>query len=369
MTPAEPDNYHDPAENFPRPRNQSADGNWNPYESTWADTGPVIMQAQTVSALAILSMISGIVSIPLICLCFFAIPFSLFAIVAGHISRSICRRSQGRVTGDGMAIAGLSLGYISLAIVIGMFVFMFAAQSRFPGGGPGIPGPGIPPQLTNETGAEETLDAAIASLSSLASTGNSDAAVKLAAHLQASLHDIAQQLQDAHSSPADEGADPSLIAENDPTAESTSVVAELPEAAGDSELQRALQEATAYCSLKSNSCAFLVGISNLSNLNETDRIVLSQMVWLAAGRSAKDQCSVGQQFAVALVDDNNLQEINLGTYQNSDQYDAGLEHRVPSYENEKRMQLELLFQPEQISSDVEPASEDANELMLKVPGE
>ena len=28
-------------------------------------------------------------------------PFLLFAIVSGHISRSICRRSQGLVTGDG----------------------------------------------------------------------------------------------------------------------------------------------------------------------------------------------------------------------------------------------------------------------------
>lgn len=369
MTPAEPDNDHDPAENFPRPRNQSGDGSWNPYESTWSDTGPVIMQAPTVSALAILSMISGIVSIPLICLCFFAIPFSLFAIVAGHISRSICRRSQGRITGDGMAIAGLSLGYISLAIIIAMFVFMFAVQSRFPGGGPGIPGPGIPPQLTNGTGAQETLDAAIASLSSMASAGNSDEAVKLATHLQASLHDIAQQMQVANSSPADEGADPSVVTENDPAAESTSAIAELPETPGKSELQRALQESTVYCCLKSDSCAFLVGISNLSALNEADRIVLSQMVWLAAGRSVDDQLEAGQRFAVALVEDSEFQEISLGTYERSDHYDAGLQHRVPSDDYEKRMQLELFFQTEQISSDVEPASEDAHELMPGVPGE
>jgi hypothetical protein len=126
MTPAEPDNDNNPGQNFPGTPNQIRDGNWNPYESTWINTGPVIVQAQTVSALAILSMISGIVSIPLICLCFVAIPFSLFSIVAGHISRGICRRSQGRVTGDGMAVAGLSLGYVSLAIIIGMFAFMFA---------------------------------------------------------------------------------------------------------------------------------------------------------------------------------------------------------------------------------------------------
>ncbi len=369
MTPAEPDNDHDPAENFPRPRNQPGDGNWNPYESTWTDTGPVIIQAQTVSALAILSMISGIVSIPLMCLCFFAVPFSLFAIVAGHISRSICRRSQGRVTGDGMAIAGLSLGYISLAIIIAMFVFMFAAQARFPAGGPGIPGPGIAPRWTNGMDGEEALLAAIASLSSMASAGNSDAAVEIASHLQASLHDIAQQMQAGNSSPANKGAEPNVIAEQDPAAESASVVAELPETTGNSELQRALQESTVYCCLKSDSCVFLAGISNLSDLNEADRIVLSQMVWLAAGRSVDDQLEAGQRFAVALVEERELQEISLGTYERSDQYDAGLEHRVPSYDYEKRMQLADFFKSERLSSEAESMSEEANDSMLHIPGE
>jgi len=369
MTPAEPDNDHDPAENFPRPGNQSGDGNWNPYESTWTDTGPVIMQAQTVSALAILSMISGIVSIPLICLCFLAIPFSLFAIVGGHISRSICRRSQGRVTGDGMAIAGLSLGYISLTIIIGMLVFMFAAQSRFPGGGPGIPRPAIAPQWTNGTDGEEALNAAIASLSSMASPGNTDAAVELATHLQASLHDISQQMHAGNSFPSDKGSDPNAMAKQDPAAESTSVVAELPETAEISGLQRVLQGSRVYCCLKSDSCAFLVGISNLSDLNQADRIVLSQMVWLAAGRSVDDQLEAGQRFAVALVEESELQEVSLGTYERSDLFDVGLEHRVPSYDYEKRVQLADFFNSEPLSSETESMSEEASDSMLEVPGE
>ena len=91
MTPAEPDDYNDPAQGYPGHSHQPGDGNWNPYESTWTNSEPVIVQAQTVSALAILSLISGIVSIPCICLCFLSVPFSLFAIVGGHISRGICR--------------------------------------------------------------------------------------------------------------------------------------------------------------------------------------------------------------------------------------------------------------------------------------
>ena len=102
---------------------------WNPYQASWTESSSVIVQSQAVSALSILSLISGILSVPLICLCFLSLPFSLFAIVAGHISRGICRRSQGRVTGDGMAVAGLVLGYVSLLVTTGIWVTWFAAFS------------------------------------------------------------------------------------------------------------------------------------------------------------------------------------------------------------------------------------------------
>lgn len=369
MTPAEPDNYNDPAPGFPGAQHQSGDGSWNPYESTWTNTEPVSVQAQTVSALAILSLISGIISIPFICLCFLSIPFSLFAIVAGHISRGICRRSNGRVTGSGMAVAGFVLGYVSLAALLGMFAFFFAARSNAPFGVPGPPPPITTPQWTDEISSDEALKTAIETLDSMPSAGNSDAAVELATHLQASLHDIAQQMQVGNSPMEDGRTDASVIAEKGPAAESTSVIAELPETTQTSELQRALQESTVYCSLKSDSCAFLVGITNLPALNDNDRTTLSQMVWLAAGRSADGKLETGLRFAVAMIDDHELQEISLGTYQRSDQYDAGLVHRGPASDYEKLMQLELFFQPEPPSSETGSAVEDANDSMLEFPGE
>lgn len=82
MSSAEPDNQND-SWDFSRPQDQQPADDWNPYASTtaWSQSAPVMTQGPTVSALSILSLISGIVSIPLICLCFFSIPFSLFAIV------------------------------------------------------------------------------------------------------------------------------------------------------------------------------------------------------------------------------------------------------------------------------------------------
>ena len=48
---------------------------------------------------------------------FFLLPCALVAIVLGHMSRADIRKSAGRLTGDGIAVASLVLGYIGLAIV------------------------------------------------------------------------------------------------------------------------------------------------------------------------------------------------------------------------------------------------------------
>lgn len=40
------------------------------------------------------------------------------AIITGHMAKKEIRNSQGRLTGDGMATAGLILGYVQLILVI-----------------------------------------------------------------------------------------------------------------------------------------------------------------------------------------------------------------------------------------------------------
>jgi type IV pilus assembly protein PilA len=47
----------------------------------------------------------------------FAFPLSILAIVFGHLAVSEIRKSAGRLKGEGMAIAGLILGYIGLAAI------------------------------------------------------------------------------------------------------------------------------------------------------------------------------------------------------------------------------------------------------------
>ena len=61
---------------------------------------------------AIGSLICGIASVTI-----FSILAGIPAIILGHISRSDIRKSAGRLKGEGLALAGLIMGYISLAII------------------------------------------------------------------------------------------------------------------------------------------------------------------------------------------------------------------------------------------------------------
>jgi type IV pilus assembly protein PilA len=56
---------------------------------------------------------------------FFVFPAAILAIIFGHLSLSEIRKSAGRLTGHGMAMTGLILGYIGIAII--PFVLIVAA--------------------------------------------------------------------------------------------------------------------------------------------------------------------------------------------------------------------------------------------------
>jgi hypothetical protein len=56
---------------------------------------------------------------------FFVFPASIAAIVFGHLSLSEIRKSAGRISGHGMAMAGLILGYVGVAII--PFILIVAA--------------------------------------------------------------------------------------------------------------------------------------------------------------------------------------------------------------------------------------------------
>ena len=80
------------------------------------------MNDRKTSTLAIISLVAGILGWTLL-----PILGSLGAIITGHMARGEIRRSNGALDGDGMALIGLVLGWLSVVIaVIGiLFIFLF----------------------------------------------------------------------------------------------------------------------------------------------------------------------------------------------------------------------------------------------------
>jgi len=65
------------------------------------------------STAALVSLIAGIASWIM-----FPVIGSIIAVVAGHMARNEIRASNGQVGGSGMALAGLILGYLQIALLI-----------------------------------------------------------------------------------------------------------------------------------------------------------------------------------------------------------------------------------------------------------
>ena len=87
------------------------------------------MPIRTTSTTAVVSLVFGVI-------CWVAIPLlgALIAIVCGHVARGEIRRAPpGSMDGDGMAIAGLLLGYLHLVFVVAAvaIVFMFLGGLAF----------------------------------------------------------------------------------------------------------------------------------------------------------------------------------------------------------------------------------------------
>ncbi len=81
---------------------------------------PSYVQPARSSTMAIISLVAGIVG-------FFMLPFigSLVAVITGHMAKREIRESNGTLSGDGLATAGLILGYVGLGfVVLGICLFV-----------------------------------------------------------------------------------------------------------------------------------------------------------------------------------------------------------------------------------------------------
>jgi hypothetical protein len=94
-----------------------------PHPPSLQDQAPRTSARHT-SGLAIISLVLGIVS--------FLIPFiaSIPAIICGHLARFRVRKSEGRLEGKGMALAGLACGYASLFLLTTIILLIISNSNK-----------------------------------------------------------------------------------------------------------------------------------------------------------------------------------------------------------------------------------------------
>lgn len=112
---------------------QASDGKWYPPQQAapaapagpWAAAPPAggmpygtaAYQTPTNNGLAIAALVCGLASFAT---CITAIP----AVILGHMARKQIRESGGTQQGDGMALAGLIIGYIFIVLLIAYIIFI-----------------------------------------------------------------------------------------------------------------------------------------------------------------------------------------------------------------------------------------------------
>ncbi|NIM93533.1 MAG: DUF4190 domain-containing protein [Anaerolineales bacterium] len=74
--------------------------------------GPPVPAATQTSTLAIVSLVTGLLSYVII-----PIVGAIAAIITGNMAKKEIRESEGSITGDGLATAGVILGYVNIFFI------------------------------------------------------------------------------------------------------------------------------------------------------------------------------------------------------------------------------------------------------------
>lgn len=96
-----------------------------PGQGSWGYGVPLGYVAPKTEGMAIASLVLAIIGVPL-CGCLI---FEVLAIVFGFLARKKIRESNGALTGDGLAIAGLAIGVVMLIVAIGYWIFALTSST------------------------------------------------------------------------------------------------------------------------------------------------------------------------------------------------------------------------------------------------
>ncbi len=239
-------------------------GNANPFNAQPAGA-PVPIQPSSPSVLGIISMISGVVSPFLCCLCYFSIFSSLAAVITGHLSLAEINRSAGRVTGKAFAIIGLAFGYPMLLLSLGFIGF--AAYNAMTGGFD-VDDEEIASSLSSSSGKQALRDAESKILGdSLGSThGNTAEAEALAAEFSEQMKTLRE----------------AMFTDDD------------------RKIQITGGEFLTFCELHDDQALFLVHVPAYRDFGDDAKDQLAALAWSTAQNVVEDTLFEGDRLAVGM---------------------------------------------------------------------
>jgi hypothetical protein len=77
----------------------------------------------TINALAIVSLVCGLISIPMAILCCWGVPFNLIGLISGGVAISQINGNPEEQTGKGLAIGGIVASLASVVLAVSFLVF------------------------------------------------------------------------------------------------------------------------------------------------------------------------------------------------------------------------------------------------------
>ena len=245
----------------------------NQFDDDFQERRSSAFYAQRTSALAILSLIFGLMSVPLMCMCFMAIPFSIAAIIMGHMSRGVVRDTNGQYSGIELGTFGMLLGYCTLFVTVLSLAFFAADTIK-------TPGPVRQAAAANNLLLQqaETQLFSESSETTYGASTSEHSATDLAQHYVDSLHVL----------------DSTYFAETE---------------ADEEHPPRAYR---AFVQLNDDDAAFLLFIPEYSRFTDEARKTLIESAWLIAQRTVDDVLPSGSSLAVALYSEEGRQQIMTG---------------------------------------------------------
>ncbi|MGN6544975.1 MAG: hypothetical protein ACTHK7_07990, partial [Aureliella sp.] len=275
---------------------------------------PPVVGAASLSHVAVIGMVLGLLSLLTACVFFVSLPLSIAAVIMGHLGLQAVRKNRPHLEGRWQAITALASGYSALLFSITILAAVLLAPRWAPPNGAQRANAGVAGGATGISGsAHEAFKGAEYEIASKrdkpAGRGNSPEAVALAS-------EFSQKLKEVSDVAFTSGRRPLL--------------------------QLSDGEYLTFCELHEDRCLFLVHVPSYRKFTGEAKKALAEISWSVAQATVADKLPPDSKLGVGLRGVLTYGDIMLGTCAEATDDEA-----VASFKSGKTEDLLAFFEPDQ----------------------